>query len=704
MTNFLYAYPVIFDNEGRPLDGRLDFFEPGTSTPKNVLDVDGNPLGTSIDTTAAGFVGTDQIFIDGNTDCKVYRGEALQYTMRLIDTTSQSGSSASGSVEVGSVSDLRDLAIPEDGTIVTLTGRYEPGDMTAQTYVYSEDSEAFDDGASVIQPDDEHASTSGRWLLIPGRLIDCRLFGIMPSDDTTTLAASSLTSLFIYCNSVRRDAWFPAIETNLTTCYAFTAGAYTLHGKVVVDSGVHFRNSLTTNSVTLVVDGGFESTGFKFDYGTFNVTSPVFRTSWIGTATVSYSPTELLKVDASAQVVASGVNVEFLTTVNASVNLTSCNISCLGKLSTLYAHSFTNCRVSDRFWTDPSSINVNLVGLYSCIFDIDEFASTDNWAKFNIKQGNNVLDFGGRAVSSLSFAASSVEVDNARISSLVLQNSVEIAVVRDCVVNSFTWGAGNVSFERCTVNVLSDISQTSNVLTFRDGSLTTGSTPAEITVDTANLINSSIECDIRAKALFAFDCVVTGTLTSLTKENGQSIKFHEFQLIGNVFAGAGKHVVDSQTGNFLSICVWKNNHFGGANPGIVINESHFALTQNTYSYEGNTGNVLPTSVKDIVATSYTVSGSDEGWIVSANFTGKLISLFLVGSKKVRTTVHVDVTGDVFGTLCGFSVHEQDRTVQVDSITGSLLIYMPDITNPVGSKLKDVASGGGARVYADVEVL
>lgn len=703
MTNFLYAYPVIFDNEGRPLDGRLDFFEPGTSTPKNVYDVDGDSLGSSIDTTAAGFAGEHQIFIDGNTDCKVYRGEALQYTMRLIDTTSQSGSSASGSVEVGSVSDLRALDNPDDGAIVTLTGRLAPGDMTAQAYVYSEDSEASDDGASVIQPDNESASTSGRWLLIPGRLIDCRLFGIVPDDEVSGAVTSSLTAFFAYCDSVGRVAWFPALKTSGYTYYALTAGSYTLHGKMFVDRGVHFRNSVSTNAVTLVVDGGIESAGFKFDYGTFNVTCPEFRTSWIGTAAVAYAPTERLTVDASAQVVASGIKVDFMTTVNASVDLTSCEISCNGRLSASYAHSFTNCRVSDRFWAIPANINVNLVYLFGCSLDIAEFAIADNWAKFNIKQGNTVLDFDGRTVSELNFTASVVSVTNARIMSLVLQSSVENAAFRDCIVNSFTWGGANVAFERCSVHVASDVDQPTKTISFRDSTVTTGSTPAEITVATANLKNSSIACNIKSKALSAVGNAITGVLTSLYTA-GQSIDYHRFEIVGNFFSGSGQHVVESCYGNFLDNCVWKDNHFGGANPGIVIDDSHFELSLNTYTYEGNTGNVLPTSVKGVRCTYYSVSASDKGWIVNANFSGKTTSLFLVGHKSVRTTIHVDVNGDSFASLSGYTVEVADRTLQVASIAGRQSVYMPDITSPAASKLKDVAALGGAVVYADVEII
>lgn len=114
-----------------------------------------------------------------------------------------------------------------------------------------------------------------------------------------------------------------------------------------------------------------------------------------------------------------------------------------------YGVGFTDCKVSDRFFKNPASINMNLVSLSGCIFDINDFLRTSNWAAFNIKQGNNVLDFGGRPVQSLDFSASAVEVSNVHVSSVTLQNTVQNSIFRNCVIGSFNWGGGNAAFESC---------------------------------------------------------------------------------------------------------------------------------------------------------------------------------------------------------------------------------------------------------------
>lgn len=713
MTNFLYAYPVIFDNEGRPLDGRLDFFEPGTSTPKNVFDVSGNSLGSSIETTASGFAGSHQIFIDGNTDCKVYRGDDFQYTMRLIDTTNDSAVYPSTSLEVGSVADLRELEIPEDGAVVSMTGREVPGDMTTQVYIYSESSTATDDGASVIKPTD--ASTSGRWLLIPGRLIDCRLFGIVPDTDVNLVEPSSLTALFAYCDSVGRDAWFPAQKTAGNTYYAITAGTYTLHTKMVVDRGVHFRNSANTNSVTLVL-GGIESVGFKFDYGALSVTVPEFRTSWIGTADVTPTPSERLIVDESHPISASGIRVDILVAQTYTAEFEGCDIHCEYKLPVNYGVSFTNCKVSDRFFANPAALNMSLISLSGCIFDIADFLRTDNWAAFNIKQGNNVLDFGGRSVSSLDFSTATVSVTNAHIGSLILQNTVQNSVFRDCIVESFTWGGGNAAFESCTVAFSHDMDVGESILSFRDGSLT-GASSAEISCGTANIRNSGLACGISAKVLNVIGCDVSGVLESRKIVSGLNA-YYTFKLIDNTFFGSGKHKVTtsgsvSPLGGSEKVVdsVWKGNHFGGANPGIDIVLSDFLNGQSEYTYEGNTGNVIPTRVTNVPAGSYTVKVMNTGFRITPSFPASGAQVFVLGKKTVRVTVRVQIVDLYTGVLAGFVEQNINSGYRVN--LGGYGVCFRDVESELGTSYEMIASGGvyepnaaagSALIVADAEVL
>ena len=714
MTNFVYAYPVIFDNEGRPLDGRLDFFEPGTSTPKNVFDVSGNSLGSSIETTASGFAGSHQIFIDGNTDCKVYRGDDFQYTMRLIDTTNDSAVYPSTSLEVGSVADLRELEIPEDGAVVSMTGREVPGDMTTQVYIYSESSTATDDGASVIKPTD--ASTSGRWLLIPGWLIDCRLFGIVPDTDVNLVEPSSLTALFAYCDSVGRDAWFPALKTSGNTYYALTAGSYTLHTKMVVDRGVHFRNSASTNSVTLVVDGGIDTAGMKFDYGSFSVTAPEFRTSWIGTADVTPAPSERLVVDESHPISASNVRVDVLVDLTAVAEFNNSEINCEYRLPVNYGVGFTDCKVSDRFFKNPASINMNLVSLSGCIFDINDFLRTSNWAAFNIKQGNNVLDFGGRSVQSLDFSASAVEVSNVHVSSVTLQNTVQNSIFRSCVIGSFNWGGGNAAFESCSISFSHDMDVGDAILTFKDGSLT-GANLAEISCGTANVRNSGVACGISAKVLNIVGCEVSGVLESRRIVEGVNA-YYTFKLVGNDFIGSGQHKVSAPGSSYpsggsekVTGGIWKDNHFGGANPGIDINLAAFYNGQSEYLYEGNTGNIVPTKVKGVSATSYSVDESMRTGFRILPYFSTNAQLFILGQKSVRVTVRVQIM-DVFNAVASAFV-EKNILSHYGVVLGGYAVCFRDFENELGTEFRLIASGGvyypdnpagNAFIVADAEVL
>lgn len=702
MVNFCYAYPIIFDNDGMPLRGRLDFCEPGTTTPKNVFDVNGNSLGSSIDTTDEGFPGESQIFINGATDCRVYKGVELQYVMRLVDVSAQGGAPSGSGSSVGSIDDLRGLEVPDDGATVTSTGYNAPGDMTPQLYVFSASSTAEDDGGGVVKPDSVEASAAGRWLLVPQRYIDCRAFGIMPVDNVEGSPDSySPVELFTFAASVGRDVWFPAIQTLAYSYYVLVSGTYACGTCIHVDKGVRFRNTSSSNTVGLS-SAGIDSPGFKFEYGTFNVSCPVFRTSWIGTTgTVNYTPSERLIVDSDVPVTASGCSVEFVATVNNQVVLNTCDIVCRYKLSTSYVHSFTRCRVTDRYFTNPSNVDVDKVLLSECVLDIDEFASSDNWAEFAMKQGESFLDFHGRSVGTLTLeTSSSYTVENADVTVLSILSGVSSVTFINCRVNAAHGIRGNIICENTSLRFESNKTVT-GILKLTGGSIISAN-GAAVTCGSLYLYNCEVNCPITAATAFVHGCWVAKAITTTGVSNVQTVQF-----VGNVFLGDGTHVMDVESGAVAYDCVWKDNHFGGAVMAPML--GLFATEGHTYTYEGNTGNCMPTSVRNVNATSGQAVGMNEGWRIVLGFQNVTVSLFAIGNYKIRVRYHADVSlffASAYQNAGASSsaIIDAGWTRPTSIPTGA--VAMPDLTTELGTNIKNAAisTPGIIKGYVDVEVV
>ena len=103
------------------------------------------------------------------------------------------------------------------------------------------------------------------------------------------------------------------------------------------------------------------------------------------------------------------------------------------------------------------------------------------------------------------------------------------------------------------------------------------------------------------------------------------------------------------------------------------------------------------------AYSYTVTDMEKGWKVVPQFSS--VSIFIIGKKILRITVHVDVNSPGFGVLGGAASKFAEVTSgSIYGNTVSNIVQMPDITTEAGTKMRDVASAGVATVWASIDIL
>lgn len=188
---------IYFDDVGRPLVGRVLFYQKGTTTLAAVYGMDkvsgefvelSNPM-----YTANGRL-SPQVFLDDfdySIEWQMYVGTTSMINDAKASSWLTVGSCVSlaptvhlsadikGVPSVANIAALKALdasMIGESGT-VTLLGYYEPGDKPSVNYVWDESSTEADDGCTVIQLD---GSEQGRFKISVFGEIDIRHFGVFP--------------------------------------------------------------------------------------------------------------------------------------------------------------------------------------------------------------------------------------------------------------------------------------------------------------------------------------------------------------------------------------------------------------------------------------------------------------------------------------------------------------------------------------------
>lgn len=221
MTNWYDTWAVVLDDNARPLLGKIEFCEAGTTTLKTVFDDTGKPTDNPIYVNR---VTTNQVMLDngdytiryyryignGNMESDNNESSWLLYKTELYKSDiGNDGSGELGKV-VGTISELKQADV---GGSVRVLGYYNYNDCPARDYVWDPNSTHADDGGVYIKSSN---TTTGCWVMkVPGSYIDVRWYGDIP-DMTANPSKSNQTSNLgqraaaaDMANTMGKDLYFP---------------------------------------------------------------------------------------------------------------------------------------------------------------------------------------------------------------------------------------------------------------------------------------------------------------------------------------------------------------------------------------------------------------------------------------------------------------------------------------------------------------
>lgn len=619
-----------YDDTGAPFYGRMTFYKLHTTDLEEIYNSDGTvALDNPILTSHYGIT-SQQVFLadeDYTIVMEKYIGPGEMVSddpdtghwaqIRVFDNLAPSASSSvpGGSgvvVNAGTMSDLRNIdGNPSENLFAMLLGYYENGDMPPQYYklVYNSDPGLVDDGGSMIRPS---GSTNTVWKLVPQENIDCRIFGVFPTQAISEVNAysSQLRNCFSYADTIGKDVYMPRVYESISY-YWLDGGTYQLGQKVHIDAGARVIGKPATNSVFTVDEiecfgqDLFYSHG---SYGGITINCPVVYSRWISPFVSTWMGTVRKVIldgytSTASYVIFRNCEIEIQKNISGKdIRFDNCTISGNGKLVSCTV-SMKDCGyISDSYISSSSVIN-NLTGNDIVLQNMSTADKYIAWK--NMQNEHDYGDIGEQTLHNASIYAP-----------CVLENGTGTCTVAG------TSGTGDIELHNFSGTISGDFTSVSfNMLdswvTFNN-TATNGNTKSvsirrgNISGSALTLLNSSYfedatigcilttpskavfkRCDINA-AITSFeidviDCKISSMITTIPEVTNNTVTFRFEE---NTFEVGGHHMV---TGTNAGVTIvngfWVNNlnlsgqHFVTLNRDVLDADD----THHSYLYSGNTG-------------------------------------------------------------------------------------------------------------------
>lgn len=712
----LTAYASYLDNLGAPLVGRARFYNMDGSEAV-VYSLDNateayEEIGAMVFTNSSGQL-EPQVFL-ADHDYLVVFDKYVGHARMTEDTDAESWDEQGSAVDryntlgitlegnsvrcVATMADLRKtVAVEGDNPeVVLLLGYYESGDKEPVYYQWNSTSVASPDGGSVVKVTSPMTDL-GRWEMVGcPRYLDVRHFGAFPlqgvEEDGQQNYAIGLANDYAHANGC--GLYFDATPT---------AAYYGISGLTLydVDSNPDARLFAKTGeaaSINGIVSVHLATyTGFT---GRIDLVDDEVRTSWSEESVYGrFMPTYKLVVDSSidygAAVEFQDLRVDILANPGDNVAFNNCSISSIGAITGLL--TLKNCELKtewfvDNYDWDDLVLQGNTILLKNC-------KDADTYILLKNKQSEvDYGDLGEQEVHDAAFGAGAL-VENCRGNATLagdaeLHNvnltldSVEVNASLNCVDSWLTFDS---------VPQLVDLS-------VRRGSIT--GTNSTIVDGALRLESVTVACPlwVNGGTPTLFDCDITEDITQVAKVDGAYHYIDGQMSCCRLFA---RHVLKtlSSPGYTRVRFIWKNNHGNVSSPiDLTDIASKVENAAQGYVYVDNTGLFVPTRAVQM-ATSFTATApGGHGWVATPNFNAQDVSLFVIGSRVVRSANHF-VTG-----YANLGKEEGTATLFVTTTTGTLSpsdygtnILMAPL-NDGTNDMYDVADGGYGTFWADLEVL
>lgn len=661
------------DNDGNLLHGKVRFCNRGTTEDIAIYNSDGIAVRNPEFTDMLGRT-EYQVFVDnvenvtayfyryiGTGDMMSWPGEdydptrwALQYTSDNMDPVSQidiESNTASGASDMTAfrAADPAEVPAVNGRKLMWLYGYYAAGDTSPVLYVWDSASQQVDDGGSCIQAND--VPGAGRWKLATRELhFDVRHFGVFPTDDinsTDYQYTSQLANCAAYLDKEGLDAWFPALNDNLSYYLFNGTNTFAIKGDIYISDAVRMHCKTGTSGTIITCNDIYKDTPFLFvntqQTGSATINANWINISWVGSGTITGNAREGWVIDDDSYVRhISDCKVKFLTNGNGSLQLTNCDIESDGKITggiTIENSELRTAWFSDGYdWANLRSYG-NTIKLANCK-DADTYITLKN------KQSeNNYGDLDGATINGRSLLGN-CRLSNATLNPCTLQGSSTFHDVSGTVTISGTY---THDWRDCSITV--NGSPTVSTLAL-NGSTVSGS--GKMTVV------SSLSCR-DANVNKAID--VMGGALSLRNTNINAAILHQAgdtiseTIIGCTF-NAQVTVKGSGSSARFNQTVWADNVGTVSNP-LNLDRSTMNSSEltHTYSYANNTGTFpsatsykyqLNLTCSSTVGDNNFITGVPKGepmpWMFIAYTAGETvthfpnITLFRVGTDDISLTV------------------------------------------------------------------
>jgi len=309
MRNFVDAWSSILDDRGKFLNGRVTFYEAGSTTSKKtVYATDGTTvLPNPIYTDEFGKT-VNQVLLDdsdytivferyiGNGQMEGDNSEASWFPYKTILSkngtfTIQNDMSAVQAV-VG-MEALKNINGMVDKEIVQVFGYYEATDCPPRYFMWHDNGQVtFDGGVTVAS----NKSTTGFWrMIIPGDYIDVRWFGDIPSASTTGTSSnlSQRAKAATAANINKKNLYFPALPgMGGISCYVFDgSNTVSVTKDIICDNSVRFvvktgttGTKVSCHELKKCEKYLFVSTSSKALIGGYSLECDWINTSWFNSS------------------------------------------------------------------------------------------------------------------------------------------------------------------------------------------------------------------------------------------------------------------------------------------------------------------------------------------------------------------------------------------------------------------------------------
>lgn len=254
MTNFFDTWSAIFDDNSKPLIGKIEFCEPDTTTLKSIYDIDGQVLQNPIYCNG---VPTHQVMLVGDYTVRFYRyvgygnmesdkNEAswFLYKTELVHSESSLTPTPSEDVaQVKNIAALKDIENMADNDIVKVLCYYDFDDCPERYYTWHESGKYVDDGGITIK---SNSTTSGAWVMkVTDPYIDVRTYGDIPDSARNIIHSSSNISQRVKAAKAAdvygKALYFPSYRNGSSSFYLFDgSNTVSVKGDMFVDEGVSF--------------------------------------------------------------------------------------------------------------------------------------------------------------------------------------------------------------------------------------------------------------------------------------------------------------------------------------------------------------------------------------------------------------------------------------------------------------------------------